>query len=117
VFGQYGRGVLIKMAYPNLTSLNVNSSVADLLALPNSSFPYFWTLILFGLGAIVALSAYFKEKASTGRGNLLSSMAVASLAIIVLATLGSLMKIVTYTALIPLVVICMVLIAIWFFSG
>ncbi len=104
------------MAYPDLSNLNNNSNIGDLLAIPNASYPFFWSWILIGVGLLITLSLYFREKESNARGNLLSSAAVASLVVIVIATLGSIVNIVTFTALVPILVFGLLIIAIWFFS-
>lgn len=103
--------------YPNLTSIQNDSNIATLLALPNASNPFFWTVILGGVFIILSLTMYFREKSLTGRGNLLSSSAVSALACIVIAVFGSLINIFTVETLVPVLVFGLVIIVSWIFSS
>lgn len=118
VFGLFGRGWLVKMVkFPDLSNLTGNPTIGDFMAFPNSSYPFFWAWIFAGLWIIIALASYFAEKAKVGRGNFLSSMAISSFAIILLATIGTVVGFVTLEIMIPLLVICVSIIGIWFFSN
>ena len=101
--------------YPDLG--NVTGGIGELLALPNTSYPFYWALIMIGLWVIISLTLYFKEKSLLGKGNLLSSMAVSAFAIIMLSTLGTLFKIITLAVFLPLLIGGLVIIAIWIFSS
>jgi putative exporter of polyketide antibiotics len=103
--------------YPNLSSLNSNSGIGGLLAFPNAIDPLFWTVILTGIFSVLTLTMYFREKSLTGRGNLLSSAAVSSLACIMLAVLGSLLEIFTVETLVPIAVFGILIIVVWIFSN
>jgi len=72
--------------YPDLSNLSTGE-IGELLALPNASYPFYWGLTMIGLWIIFSFSMYFREKELKGKGNLLSSMAVSSFAIIMLSTL------------------------------
>jgi hypothetical protein len=109
-------GTTIMVDYPDLSSLTNNSGIEGLLQLPNASYPYFWTLILGGIFFVLTLTMYFREKSLRGTGNILSSAAVASLACIVLAGLGSLLEIFTVETLVPVIVFGLLIIAVWIFS-
>ena len=104
-------------AYPNLDNLTEGAGISELMALPNSTHPFYWTIIMVGLWAIVSLTMYFTEKERRGIGNLLSSMAVASLAIIMLSTIATLTGMITMVNFIPLLVGGLLIIAIWIFSS
>ena len=103
--------------YPDLSSISNNGTISDLMALPNSSYPFYWGLMIIGLWIIFSLTLYFKEKLFLGRGNLLSSMAVSAFAMIVLSTIGTLVGILTMTIFLPLFVGGLVIIALWVFSS
>ena len=103
--------------YPDLSSLDNSSGIAGLMALPNSSYPYFWAWILGGIWIIMVITMYFKEKGSIGKANLLSSMAVAALSIIFLSTIGTVLTIVSVEIMVYILVIGIMIIAIWFFTG
>lgn len=112
-----GCDLIMVVEYPDLSNLGDDSGIAELMALPNSSLPFYWALILVGIWVIISLSMYFKEKADGKPGNLLSGMAVSALAVIMLATLGSLFNIISLTVLLPLIVGGLTVIAFWIFSG
>lgn len=99
--------------YPDLSNITNGSGIGDILALPNASFPWFWTLILGGLWIILSSILYYSDRRLDGRGNLLASMAVAALACIIVATLGSLLGIFTVDALITITVFGLLIIVAW----
>lgn len=103
--------------YPDLSNVSNSSGIEGILTLPNASYPYFWTLIIFGIWAIFTFSLYFREKSFKGKGNLLSSAAVSSLVCIVLSTMGSLLGFVTLISQLPIFVFGILIIAIWIFSN
>lgn len=103
--------------YPNLSSLNANAGIDGILALPNASYPNFWTVILGGIFVVLTLAMFFREKSINGRGNMLSGAAVSAFACIVLATLGSLMRIFTVDTLVNVIVFGLLIIVFWLFSG
>ena len=103
--------------YPNISSLDGTSGIAGIMALPNSSYPYFWGWILGGLWLIITLTLYFVEKEKLSKVRILSCMSVASLAIIFLAVIGTVMTIITVQIMVYILVLSMIIIAVWFFSG
>lgn len=105
------------VTYPNLENLSNNATIGDFLALPNSSYPYFWAWILAGIWLITTFTMYFTQKDREARANLLSSMAVSSFAIFVLSTIGSIMGIVSREIFLYIIVICFMVIGIWIFSS
>jgi chromate transport protein ChrA len=106
------------VTYPDLSSLNNGSGISGLMALPNDSYPFFWAWILAGIWVIIVLTMYFKESEKFGgKAKILSSMAVASLAIIILATIGTVFTIISLDLMVNILVLGLVVIGIWFFSG
>lgn len=104
------------ISYPDLSNLSNTTGIEGLLQLPNASYPFFWAIIIAGIWVILTFTMYFKEKAIQGRGNMLSSAAVSSLAAIMLSTLGSLLGIVTLTSQLPILIFGIVVIVLWIFS-
>lgn len=105
------------VTFPDFSSIaDDNATIGNFMSLPNNSYPFFWAWILGGLWIIIALTLYFKEKEKIGRGNLLSSMAISSFAIIILSTLGTIVGFVTLEIFIPLLVLGFLIIGVWFFS-
>ena len=104
-------------SFPDLSNLSSSAGINGVLSLPNSTYPFYWGIMMIAIGVIIALTQYFRDRTLTGRGNLLSSMAVASLATMILATIGSLFGIITMTILIPIIVGGTFIIAIWVFSS
>ncbi len=104
------------MTYTGLESLN-DTSVAGIMSFPLSGDYYFYAKILFGIWLIIALGFFFEEKKRLGRGNMLSSLAVSSLAVIVLAVIGSLFDIITQEVFVSTIVLGLIFIFIWFVRG
>ena len=100
--------------YPDLT--NFSGDIVEVLKLPNSSYPFYWASMIVAIWIIVALTLYFKEKETSTKGNLVSSMAVSAFAMIVLSTLGTLIGFLTLETFLPLLIGGLVIIAIWIFS-
>ena len=103
--------------YPDLSSLDSNSGIAGLMSIPNASYPYYWAWIFAGIWSIIVLTLYFKEVEKVGKGKILSSMAVASLAILLLSTIGTVLTIISMDIMIIILVLSFVVIGIWFFSS
>ncbi|KKM74234.1 hypothetical protein LCGC14_1402390 [marine sediment metagenome] len=103
--------------FPDLSNLSANATIVDIMALPNSTYPFFWTLIMIAIWIIITLSMYHKEKEDLRRGNLLSSMAVSAFGVIMLSTIGTLFNILTLATFLPLLVGGLVIIATWLFSS
>lgn len=102
--------------FPDLSSLGSNPSILDLLALPNATYPYFWVWILGGIWFIITSVSFFRDEAKLNKDQLVSSMAVASFAIMILATLGSLGGFVEQEPLVIMLVFNLIIIGVWFFS-
>ena len=102
--------------YPDLSSLNNQSGIGGILSLPNNSYPYFWAWILAGLGAIITMTIYFKDKEKTGRGKILSAMSVASFTVVLLSAIGTVVGFISVEIMIYVLVISSIIIGIWWFS-
>ena len=100
----------------DLSNLPVNNTIGDILALPTSSYPFFWLWILAGIWAITTLNLYFKEKQRIGRGNILSCMSISCFITIILSLLGTIVGFISLEVMIYILVSCISIIAIWFFS-
>lgn len=103
--------------YPNISDLSPNSTIADFLALPNSSYAFFWVWLLGAIWLIISLTLYFKEKERKSKGSLLGSMAVGCFAILFLSGLGTLVGIVTNNIMVYIIAFSVTIIVIWFFTG
>lgn len=103
--------------YPNLSSLNNSSGIEGLLQIPNSGYPYYWLWMIIGIWAVLTSTLYFEERNRTGKGKILSSMAVSCLAIIIISTIGSVLGIITLDIMTYILVSSLIIIAIWFISG
>ena len=112
-----GGYIIIMVDYPDLSSLNNESGIAGFMSLPNASYPYFWAWILGGIWIIMVLTMYFKEVEKVGKAKILSSMAVACLAILLLATIGTVLTIISTEIMVTILVLSLLIIAIWFFSS
>lgn len=103
------------ITFPDFSDLGENPDIGDFMALPNSTYPFFWAWIFGGLWLIITLTLYFKDKEKIGKSNMLSSMAVSSLMIIVLSMLGTIVGFVTNEIFVPILVFCLLIIGVWFF--
>lgn len=112
-----GGDILIMVEYPDLSNLNNDSGIAGLMSLPNASYPFFWAWILGGIWIIIVLNLYFKESEKLGKAKILSSMAVASFAILLLSTIGTVLTIVSTEIMVNILVLSLMVIGIWFFSS
>ena len=102
--------------YPDLSSLNGTTGISGFMSLPNDSYPFFWAWILAGIFLIITTSSYFTEKSRKGYANILSSMAVSSFAILILATIGSIVGFISLEIMTYIFVLSMLIIGIWYFS-
>lgn len=103
--------------FPNLSNLSSNPTAGSIFTLPNNSYPYFWLWIFAAIWLITGLTLFYNEKERKGVGNLLSSLAVSSFAMIVLATVGSVVGIISLPIMIYILVFCILIIGVWFFSN
>lgn len=104
------------VSYPDLGDISGSGDIGALLSLPNSSYPFYWGLMMVALWFIISLTIFFKEKSLTTKGNMLSAMAVSSFAVIILSTVGTLFGIMTLEIFLPLLVAGLLIIAIWIMS-
>lgn len=102
--------------FPELSDISINGTIGDFMTFPNSIYPYFWAWIIGGLWLIISLTLYYKEKEKIGKGRMLSSMAVSSLACMILSLFGTLLGIITLNIMIYIFVFGMLMTIIWFFS-
>ncbi len=104
------------MAFTKLEDLN-KTNIEDILSYPLTGDFWFWGEILLAIFIIITLFTFFEERERLGKGNLLSSLAIASVVTIVLSFIGSLFKIVTKEIFLITLVLGIVLIFIWFIKG
>ena len=96
------------------TELWQNMSITDFLTYPLTGDYYFYAKIMFGLWIILTSILFFEERDRLRQANLLSNMAVSSLAIIILSFIGSLFGIITNDILVSIVVLGCINIFVWF---
>jgi hypothetical protein len=104
-------------SFPDFGNWSSSSGIGGILSLPNASYPYYWAWILGGIWSIIVLNSYFLEKSITGKGNILSSLAVASFAILILSILGTLVGFISLEIMLYVIAISMILLGVWWFSG
>lgn len=104
------------VTYPDLSSLSNDSSIAGLLQVPSANYVYFWVWILAGIWTIIVSTIYFSERSKIGTGKILSAMAVASMVIIMLSVIGSILGIITVDIMVRILVLSCVIIGIWWIS-
>jgi len=104
--------------FPDLSNLSSNSTIGNLFALPNNSYPFYWLWIMSALWLIIAFTLYFKEKERKVSGNMLSSMAVSSFAILVLSAIGTFgVGFISLQIMLYILIFNLLIIGIWIFSN
>ncbi len=104
------------MAFQTLEGANA-TSIEGILSFPLTGDFWFWGEILLAIFVIITLFTFFEERARLGRGNLLSSFAIASLITIILSFIGTLFNIVTKEIFLIIIVFGIIFIVIWFVRG
>lgn len=95
----------------------------DLLVWPTTCDYYFWLKLLGAIMFIIGWVLYKAEEKRENRGDLIGSLAVSSIAIVVLASIGTLIKntagiaMIQSEVLLILLAICIPLVLIWNFKG
>lgn len=102
---------------PDISNLPGNATIGDFFSLPNNTYPLFWGWIMGGIFLIITMTLYFKEKETAPKGNILSSMAISSLAVIFLSAIGTLVGFINLEMMIYILTFGMLIILIWFFSN
>jgi len=102
--------------FPDLSSLSGNPTIGDFLSLPNSSYPYFWAWIIGGIWLIITFSLYFGAKERKLSESMLSCMAVACFAILVLSVLGTMIGFISVEIMVYILVFSIGIIAVWIFT-
>lgn len=95
------------MTYVQLEELS-SLELRDFLQYPSIDTPIFYPSLLFVIFLIFTLSTFFKEVRRTGKGNILSSLAVAGFVTTVIATIFSLLGLIQVGIVILTFVISMV---------
>ncbi len=104
------------MPFQTLEGTNA-TSIEEILSFPLTGDFWFWGAILLAIFAIITLSTFFEERDRLGKGNFLSSLAVASVITIILSFIGTLFKIVTKEIFLIIIVFGIIFIVIWFVKG
>jgi len=107
---------LILFDFIGLEDINI-TDVSQILAYPLTGDYFFWAKLLFAIFVIISLGTFFEEKKRLGKGNMLSSLAIGSIATIVLSFMGSLFNVVTGDIFTTILILGGVLIFIWYIKG
>ena len=107
---------LITMAFTGLEEVN-STSVEGILTYPLTGDFYFWAKIFFGLWIVLGFSTFFEERKRLGTANIFSSFAVSSIAVIIMAFIGSLFDIVTGEVFVSILVLGCLFIFVWYVKG
>lgn len=101
------------MAYETIHDRNI-TEVAQYWQYAADIVPIFIPLVLFAIFIITMLGTYFSQRRTTGRGDMISSFAVAGIITAISATLLSLIDVVPLILLVPVWVIAFIGIIILF---
>lgn len=77
------------MACEMITNINTFS---DLLVWPTTCNYYFYLIVILTFAGVLAWNLLKQDEKATGKGDLISSLGVSSIAMIVLAAIGTLVK-------------------------
>lgn len=101
---------------PNYTTLDQlnDTGIQAIMNYPSSGDPFFWGKIMFGIFAILTLVTFFEERRRLGRGNLLSSLAIASVSTMVITWAGTIGNFIGNQISVMVTVIGFIFIALWF---
>ncbi len=103
-------------------SISNIESLADLVVFPTTCDYFFYLKLLGVMMFIVAWGLFKSEEKRTGKGDLVPSLAVSSIAFLVVALIGTLVKSTTNIPMIQgeillyFVAICIVFVLIWIFK-
>ena len=95
------------MTYTQLEDLG-ELSLRQLLQFPSLDTPIFYPLILFAIFLVFTLSTFFMEVRRTGRGNIISSLAVAGFVTTAIATIFSFLALIQTEVVVLALVISLV---------
>ena len=95
------------MTYTELQDIG-ELTLTRVLQYPSIDTPLFYPIILFVIFLVFTLSTFFREVRRTGRGNILSSLAVAGFVTTVMATISSLLGLIQLQIVVLTFVISMV---------
>jgi len=98
------------MTYTTLESLN-DTSLRGLLSFPTLDMTFFYAILLWTIGLILAISSYFFEKDRTGKGNFISSLAVSSFIMVVLSVILRYLELISREVLIINVVLTVIFVS------
>ena len=103
------------MTYRTVENIT-DANLIDILKFPTTDTALFWPIILFTIFIILTLSSFFRELRREGKGNIVSSLAVAGFVTTVIALIMSLIGIIQRQVVVYALVISLVFGAIYFLT-
>lgn len=110
------------MVCRDLTVMGARMGIEDYLVYPTTCYYYFWAVILFVLFIVITYGMYSRERELQVQPDLISSAGVGSIAILLLAIIGSLISstngipMIQQDILLTVIALWVVISAIWFFK-
>lgn len=107
---------------PSILDVGTGSFI-DLLVYPSLCWPYFWTVIMFGLWATLSSIMYSSEQKRYFQSDFLSAAAVGGIAVTVLSAIGSLIQssdgipVIPQQTLLAVLAVTIIFVVVWFFRG
>ncbi|KKL91643.1 hypothetical protein LCGC14_1892660 [marine sediment metagenome] len=95
------------MTYKTLENIS-NLDLRSLLQFPSIDTPIFYKIILFAIFIVFTLSTFFREVRREGKGNFLSSLAVAGFVTTAIATIFSFLALIQVQVVVVTLVISIV---------
>lgn len=90
-----------------------DTSLVGILQYPASCVHYFYAYILVALWLILTITFFRRDQDKIGKGDIISSMAVSSIAIFFLTTIATGLGIITSDIFIEMMVAMSILVVIW----
>lgn len=104
------------MVCPGLEEMS-GTEISDILSYPNMCNSYFYVCILGAIFVIITWILYRRDEEKIGKGDLISSMGVSSIATIFLSLIANFVGMLPRDRLIEIIVIGFILIAMWIYKS
>ena len=103
--------------YPDITDYTTTDGLPSLFKYVTEVSPIFMPLMLASFWIIITMGSFFAQKATTGNGNILASLAVGGIVTSIVASLFSIVpNLVNPITLVTIIVLTIIFVVIFLFS-
>ncbi len=103
------------MTYTEIHDLG-NITIRQIFTFPNIDTPSFYPILLFVIFLVFALMSFFRELGREGKGNFLSSLAVAGYVTTAMATAMTFLDMIQYEVVVVILVLSLIFQILFFIS-